>query len=179
MVASPACPWDASLQLHGTILFLDRWGNRFGLKNYLLLQTRVSFAFKANLIEDSLLKVCLPISFMGAHVSRGEPRQKWHWALSGHTGHFLLLLPQFLRICHKSDQRSSFHKRYIFMQYNYLSQQNKGCTTFIKVQKNARLPVGETMLISKRGGWLLALGALVTRVLWSTLHSLRLLHRKI
>ena len=29
------------------------------------------------------------------------------------------------------------------------------------------------MLISKRGGWFLALGALVTRVLWSTLHSLQ------
>ena len=109
MVASPACPWDASLQLHGTILFLDRWGNRFGLKNFTssLLQTRVSFAFKANLIEDSLLKVCLPISFMGAHVSRGEPRQKWHWALSGH---FLLLLPQFLWIFHNQIKGAVFIK---------------------------------------------------------------------
>ena len=36
------------------------------------------------------------------------------------------------------------------MQYNYLSQQNKGCTTFIKVQKNARLPIGDVDI--KEGG---------------------------
>merc|ERR1712083_919117 len=38
------------------------------------------------------------------------------------------------------------------MQYNYLSQQNKGCTTFIKVQKNARLSSWRDDVDIKEGG---------------------------
>ena len=80
------------------------------------------------LLKQTWLKILCWKSVCRSHLwaltSPGENPAK------SDTGHFLLLLPQFLCICQKSDQRSRFLQRYIFMQYNYLSQQNKGCTTY-------------------------------------------------